>query len=217
MDDLAVFLNKFLWLLCILEKWIHQHLILSQDPTYAVATAVSCRLFFEMLQTLRNCGCREPHLWPAACSLPSLQSDVLLLSCRAVERRTGQGQGHSWCWGAAVRGGGSACLHFLQKMHLHLLHLPCFGWVWSVLRWFCLLCHSLTVLGPKSCCRVVGKLSAFHTLAPFPADVSISGYTAQYSSIPTLTIQQDKPQNGRERWRAGWLFLLNPYWKSQAN
>lgn len=61
-----------------------------------------------MLQISRLCDCREPHLWPAACRLPSLQSDVLLLSCRAVETRTGQGQGHSRAWGAAV-GAQPAC------------------------------------------------------------------------------------------------------------
>lgn len=37
------------------------------------------------------------------CRLPSLQSDVLFLSCRAVGTRTGKGQGHSrsgcCCWG----------------------------------------------------------------------------------------------------------------------
>lgn len=132
------------------------------------------------------------------CRLPSLQSDVLLLSCRAVEMRTGQGQGHCRRWGAALGGGGSACLQgqLLQKMHPHLQHLSCFVPTWSVLRWLCCLpCGSLEVLCPESCCRAVGTQSAFHTLAPFPADVSLDilHNTAVSPPLPLHPARQ-KPQ-----------------------
>lgn len=54
---------------------------------------------------------------------------------------------------------------------------------------------SLEILCPESCCRTVGKQSAFHTLAPFPADVSLDilHNTAVSPPLPLHPARQ-KPQ-----------------------
>lgn len=209
-------LNLFLWVLCILVKWIHQHLVLSQDPTYAVPTAVLYRLFFEMLQISRSCGCREPHLWPAGC-LPCSQMSYF---CPA----------ELWRWGQDKERVTAGVGVLLLGIWLSLLAgtAPAedtSSFAASALFWVILLSPQV-ILSPlsqpgslrsKKLLQSSGKAVCFPHLGSFSCSCT-SGYTAQFSSIPTPCPHYPARQitEWRERRRAG-CFLLNPYWKSQAN
>lgn len=120
---------------------------------------------------------------------------VLLVSCRAVGTRTGQGLGHSRRWGAALGGGGSACLQkqLLQKMDPHFQLLSCASLITR---------PQVTLLPPlsqpggfmsKKLQQGSGKADCFPQLGSFSCGC-ISGYSAQYSSPPTPPSLPSKTQ-----------------------
>lgn len=205
-----------------------------RTPTYAIPIAIlySPLLFFEMLNTLRYCGGREPHLWSAACRLPSLQWDILLLSCLSCRdedrtRTNSQQVLEWWCicccvWGcgllwwwlslfaqtASAEDASSFATSILCSLNLitcpQMTLLPFLSQLGDLMSGKLLQSSAKAVcflyLGSFSCKDVCMYVCILHDTAASPF-------------LPPTCQARQKPQNGRGRWIAGWLFSAKPLLK----